>query len=113
MQGLFSQYNISPGDRILIASNRKAKKEFTLQALRTSFSGSIIVSGPRPQFNPTTPAPASSNRLQASSTGIPSCIIIVMGTDSVITAGKPVQDMCISLVQAVRNIFKERIVNVN
>jgi len=37
-----------------------------LTALRASRSSGIIVAGPRMQFNPTTSAPASAIRLQAS-----------------------------------------------
>lgn len=73
----------------VLKMTNKSSVYFTLQALRIIFSGSTIVPGPRPQFKPTTSAPASSKRLQASSTGIPSCIFSVMGSDKVTTDGKP------------------------
>ena len=75
-----------------------------------TFKGSIMVVGPRPQFNPTTSAPASSNRLQASSMGTPSCIFIDIGSDSVITDGKPGNGLrCIFflLQNAYLNTFKK------
>ena len=47
------------------------------------------MAGPLPQFRPTTSAPSSSSRLQASTIGIPSHNTAFGGTVYVITAGKP------------------------
>lgn len=59
----------------------------TLQTFLISFSRGSIVLGPLQQFNPTTAAPASSKRLQASGNVKPSLVLSSTCGEMVTTAG--------------------------
>ena len=61
----------------------------TLQSFLISFIRGSIVRGPLAQFSPTTAAPSSSNRLQASGIGTLSVVMSGQYAANVITAGKP------------------------
>ena len=69
-------------------------------AARTRSSIGSSVAGPREQFSPTTSAPASASRLQASSGVVPSRITPVECTASVTTVGRPVARMTSSAMSA-------------
>lgn len=61
----------------------------TRQSFLISFIRGSIVRGPLAQFSPTTAAPSSSNRLQASGIGTLSVVMSGQYAANVITAGKP------------------------